>query len=118
MGDLLANDPDLPAAAQIFTRRTGGRRLELAGEVTGPPDLMRQTLDWLVGGIVKQLAGLMLNAYRAKLIATNSADKPDAEQAVARIEAREPSRWRNRPMFGLRHPGSAGSTTRRSVSGG
>lgn len=49
--------------------------------------MLRAILDWFGGGIVKQFTDPLLAAYQAKLTATNSADKLEAEKDIARIEA-------------------------------
>lgn len=49
--------------------------------------MLRIILDWLGGGVVKQFTGPLLAAYQAKLNATNSEQKLDAELTITRIEA-------------------------------
>lgn len=49
--------------------------------------MIRAILSWLSGGIVGQIADPLLTAYRAKLSATNHADRLAAEGDIARLEA-------------------------------
>jgi hypothetical protein len=49
--------------------------------------ILRTVLGWLSGGVLRQFTGPLLEAYKAKLEATNDADRLAAEQVVTRIEA-------------------------------
>jgi hypothetical protein len=49
--------------------------------------ILRTVLNWLGGGVLRQFTGPLLEAYKAKLEATNDADRLAAEQVVTRIEA-------------------------------
>lgn len=48
---------------------------------------MKWLLDLFSGGIVKQFTDPLLQAYQAKLNATNNIDKLEAENTITRIEA-------------------------------
>lgn len=48
---------------------------------------MKWLLDLLSGNIVKQFTDPLLQAYQAKLNATNDKDKLEAEKVISRIEA-------------------------------
>ncbi len=50
-------------------------------------DVIRAILSWLSGGIVGQIADPLLAAYKAKLAATNDAERLAAESEIARLEA-------------------------------
>lgn len=49
--------------------------------------MLRAILDWLGGGVIKQFTGPLLAAYQAKLDATNSEQRIEAEKTITRIEA-------------------------------
>jgi hypothetical protein len=49
--------------------------------------MLTTILNWLGGGVLKQFTGPLLDAYQAKLDATNSEQRIDAEKAIAGIEA-------------------------------
>lgn len=48
---------------------------------------MTWLLQLLSGGIVKQFTGPLVDAYKAKLAATNDAQRLEAEQTIAKLEA-------------------------------
>lgn len=48
---------------------------------------MTWLLQLLSGGIVKQFTGPLVDAYKAKLAATNDTQRLEAEQTIAKIEA-------------------------------
>lgn len=47
---------------------------------------MKWLTDLLLGGVVEKFTAPLIEAYKAKLAATNDADKLEAEQTIARIE--------------------------------
>lgn len=48
---------------------------------------MTWLLQLLSGGIVKQFTGPLVDAYKARLAATNDAQRLEAEQTIAKLEA-------------------------------
>jgi hypothetical protein len=48
--------------------------------------MLKGILDWLGGGIIRQFTDPLLQAYQAKLNATNDADRLAAEQQIAFFE--------------------------------
>lgn len=49
--------------------------------------MLTAILNWLGGGVLKQFTGPLLDAYKAKLEATNDRERIDAELTIQRIEA-------------------------------
>lgn len=49
--------------------------------------MLRAILDWLGGGVVKQFTDPLVEAYKAKLAATNDAERLQAERDIAAIQA-------------------------------
>lgn len=49
--------------------------------------MLSSILKWLGGGAISQFTGPLLQAYEARLAATNSTEKLDAELTIQRIEA-------------------------------
>jgi hypothetical protein len=49
--------------------------------------MLQAILNWLGGGVIKQFAGPLLQAYQAKLDAANSEQRIEAEKTIERIEA-------------------------------
>ena len=48
--------------------------------------MLKGILDWLSGGVIRQFTDPLLQAYQAKLNATNDADRLAAEQQIAFFE--------------------------------
>lgn len=48
--------------------------------------MIRAILSWLSGGVLAQISDPLLAAYKAKLAATNDADRLAAEGDIARLE--------------------------------
>lgn len=49
--------------------------------------MLKAILDWFGGGIIKQFTDPLLQAYQAKLNATNDAERLEAERDIAAITA-------------------------------
>lgn len=49
--------------------------------------MLRAILDWLGGGVIKQFTDPLLQAYQAKLAATNDAERLRAERDIEAISA-------------------------------
>lgn len=48
--------------------------------------MLKGILDWLGGGVIKQFTDPLLQAYQAKLAATNDAERLAADQQIAFFE--------------------------------
>lgn len=49
--------------------------------------MLKAVLDWLGGGVIRQFTDPLLQAYQAKLAATNDADRIAAERDIQAITA-------------------------------
>lgn len=48
---------------------------------------MNAILSFLTGGVLKQITGGLIDAYKAKLNAANDAERIEADKVIARLEA-------------------------------